>query len=233
MSYDCAGENDFTTQAECVPMKVFVACFVCSTVGFVAMGLSTGMFTASERPPADESTEEKKAETSKPKPARFPEDLAPAAKRRPVEKAAGFNTKSETNKFAFLNFKGEEHAWQAAAQGLNDDWLATTVEETAFVVLVGGQTKQQLEIQSYGGKAPPLRRFRWECEIYVIEAKTGKMVAQRTFVNSPRAIQPWEQWEITAIGRPVSERKVFDWLVRQAKTSFADRSTQPIVTVID
>jgi hypothetical protein len=165
--------------------------------------------------------------------AKFPEDLAPAARAQPVAGAADFAIANKPHKLAFLNPNGALHKWQENAVGPTEDWAATKVEETELVVVVTPQTKTMIE-RARLRNGPLVDRNRFELDASVIEAKTGKRLATRTFVNMPRPIARHESFEGTAFGSPVRYSTVFHWVAAQARYGFtAAANSQPLVTVVE
>jgi hypothetical protein len=181
---------------------------------------------------ADEKSEAK-VEAKKPTRAKFPEDLAPAARAQPVPAAADFAVANKPHKLAFLKPNGAPHKWQEDADGYSEEWAATSVEETELVIVVTSQTKTMIE-RVHFTNGPPVDRNRFELEASVIEAKTGKVLAHRQFVNMPRAIGRQELYELTALGSPVRYLTVFNWIASQARGGFSPTvNANPLITTVE
>lgn len=212
-------------------MKTFIGCMMAATAAFLFMGLQTGLFG-----PPRSSGESREVEAVAKKPttprAKFPEDLAPAARAQPVAVAAMFTPNSEKpHKMVFLKVNGAPHDWQKDAGDYHEEWIATNVEETELVVVVSGQTRSVIDRISFVN-GPPIERERWELEASVVEAKTGKVLATRRFVNLPREIRQMEAYETTSLGAPVKYLTVFNWVASQCRGGFsATPNLPPIVTV--
>ena len=157
---------------------------------------------------------EEKKEEKAPVKARFPKDLAPAARAEAVSRAAAFNANAKFHRMAILKTNGVLYQdWQ---DKLKEEWQAESVEETSLVIVVGPQKKKFVEIIHYPGGAPPINRYNFELEASVVEAKTGKVLANRLFINKARDIIRIETWDTTALGSPVEFRTVFQWAASEA-----------------
>jgi hypothetical protein len=157
--------------------------------------------------------------------ATFPDDLAPAAQAKAVAAARDFKPGPKPHRLVFLRVNGTVHPWQ---ETLRVNWKAETVSTTELVVVVGKQ--QQTDVSnastSVPMKVPTAARVQYDLEISVIEAKTGRILANRLFRNVPRPA--------TAIGRAVSVEQVFDWVSRMSQSGFpASHDPAPIVTQVD
>ncbi len=214
------------------PCEFYVEDFLMRTIGlfvgigglaFVLAGYQAGLFREAAAPGAlaEEKKEDKQEEKKLPK-ARFPQDLAPAARAEAVPRAAAFDTSAKIQHIAILRTDGKLYQdWQ---EKLKEEWQAESVEETALVIVVGRQNKKFVEIIHYPGGAPPISRYKYEVEASIIEAKTGKVLANRIFVNMPRQIVRIETWDTTALGSPVEFRTVFQWAVAEMRFGLSCRS---------
>ncbi len=221
-------------------MKSYLLCAAIGGAAFVFMGLQTGMFGnrgAMRDGDDEEPTEivESKPELQKKEtlPAtRFPEDLVSLARAQAVPHTADYKAGSGPHKMAFLKVNGTLHPWQESHLGYNEDWCAERVEEIALAVIVGTQRKTFIQRVTFA-QGPPVDRFKWELEASVVEAKTGRVLANRTFVNQPRGIRRLEDYGLTVIGQPVHYRVVFAWVSSQARLGFPEPSNlNPIVTTV-
>jgi hypothetical protein len=213
-------------------MKVVAACSAVCGLAFIAMGLQMGIFRGGHAVPSDEAetVAEEKQEPEKAGP-QFPEDLAPAAKARPVPQAAVFKPGPGPHKMAFLRIDGQLHPWH---ETIREDWQAEFVGSTELAVVIGNPRKVFVSHHTYPGGAPPITRWLFELEISVIEAKTGKILANRLFRNVPRPLMPVEAWETTAIGRAVSAQQVFNWVSKTCRYGFPEtHDPNPIITQAD
>jgi hypothetical protein len=214
-------------------MKTYMVCGTLCVVGFLAMGMQLGLFRPGAAnaiaDDADEGSEAKKPVAR----AKFPIDLAPAAKAQPVPPAASFTPSDKPHKIAILKTTGSLHEWQDSIAGYHVDWAAERVEETELVLVVGGHRKIQVSHHTYPNGAPPITRYQYHLEASLIEAKTGHVIAHRLFQNRPRQIRPVEAWELTAIGQPVSYQTVFRWASHIAKFGPPEQpDPTPIVTEV-
>jgi hypothetical protein len=211
-------------------MKAAVLCSVVAGLTFFGAAWQLGIF-------APAATPEKKVEAvvvkETPKRANFPEDLAPAARAKPVEQAKGFIASDKPCKLVFLRVNGTVmEKWQEQLEGRADDWMATTVENTELVVVLGTQKKSLVERVPYGN-APPVDRNRYELEVSVVDPKTGKVLGNRVFVNEPRRMNSVETWDLTAVGHAVTWRPVFNWITTHAPSGFRLAGGPPIVNIAD
>jgi len=211
-------------------MKAIVICAGIATMVFLAMGYQSGMFSYEEdsTPVEVASQEQPKPAAPALPPANSPEDLAPAARAQPVPQAAAYNPKSEYPKFVVLKTTGILHTtWQ---DKVPEDWAATTVEETQLILVTGPQKKTTLNTLYYPNGAPPVTRYRYQIEIAVVEAKSGKVLCNRMFINEPRDIRPQEAWELTGIGHVVPFETVFRWFTSQARGHFPYDPNPGVIT---
>jgi hypothetical protein len=204
-------------------------------LAFILAGYQAGLFRASvpsNSVAGDEPVAEVKKEPVKPLKARFPQDLAPAARAEAVSQAAPFDANAKVQRIAILRTDGKLYQdWQ---EKLKEEWQAESVEETSLVIVVGRQDKKFVEIIHYPGGAPPITRYKFEVEASIIEAKTGKVLANRQFVNMPRQIVRIETWDTTALGSPVDFRTVFQWAVAEMRSGFPPvPNATPIVNVVN
>jgi hypothetical protein len=163
--------------------------------------------------------------------AKFPEDLAPAARAQPVAAAAAFAIANKAHKLAFLHPNGVLHKWHKDAVDHSESWAATNVEETELVIVVTPQTKITID-RARLRNGSLVDRNRFDLDASVIEAKTGKLLATRIFVNMPPTIARNEQFEATAVGAPVRYGTVFNWVANQSRNGFnATVNSQPLVNV--
>lgn len=195
-------------------MKTVFLFFGCAVAAFIAMGYQLGVFD-----PVDEEAEAavKKAKQPAPVLSRFPEDLLPAARWQPAPQAAEFAPGPRPHPLAFFRIDGKLHDWQEL---LKPGWQAHSVEKTELVVVVGKDRETFLSIQHYPNGAPPVSRFKYELEIAVVAAKSGKLLARQSFTSLPREIRQVESWELTKLGQPVSFGTVFNWVAAKAQAGF-------------
>lgn len=198
-------------------MKIFAICGLVGAVVLFGMVQQLGLLDSSQHSPGEPAPEvivEKKP--SKPR-ATFPEDLVPGVQGQAVPVAAAFEPGEGPHTLAFLKSTGAIHPWQESVAKYHEDWCAETVEKTELLVIVGGNRKTILSHHKYPNGAPPITRYRYDLEVSIAEARTGKVIANREFQNIARGIRPRESWETTALGEPVSYRAVFRWVSRIAK----------------
>lgn len=210
-------------------MKPVVICLVAGALGFGLMGFQTGLFqeqlpasglTGSPTPAKGTSTKGSSTAVPNKNPlgqkAKFPADLAPAVRQQPVPQAAERNPKNKTNKMVILKSTGAVHAWDEL---IREDWKAETVEETEIVLVVQPQKKTFVNRIDYPG-APPIDRYQFDLEVYVVEAKTGTVLAVKHFRQQPRQIRRVEEHDLTIIGAPIPYRTVFAWIAQQARAGW-------------
>lgn len=191
-------------------MKTAGLCVVCAMGAFVVMHLQLSGQMGSDDPAADA----KKAEPA----AKFPDDLTPALRSEPVKQAAPFRPSSEAHPMVVLARSGKLHPWHEQQR---PEWMAESVETTELVVVVGQQRKTLLQVQSYANGAPPIRRYRYDLDAWLVEAKTGKEIARKRFTTVARPIRPRELWELTELGDPVEWAPVGQW-AREEATAHAE-----------
>lgn len=200
-------------------MKPYLICAFFCTIGFFAMGMQLGLFGNQQTETFEEEPEvvEEEKKPLLPKRAKFPDELAPAARTQPVPIAAEFKVSNQPHKIVFMKPNGALHKWHEDHAGYHEDWYTERVEEAELVVVVGNSSKFQIEVIHYGGGAPSITRYRYQLDASLIEAKTGNVLTYRSFHNIPRHARPREAWELTAIGSPVSYHTVFRWAADIAK----------------
>lgn len=221
-------------------MKSYCVCALLCMFGFFAMGMQLGWFRPVSEPEIEEEAEgeefvEEGSEDQPPKAprARFPIDLAPAAKAQPAPEAAVFEPGDRPHKLVLMRANGSLHEWHDQVEGYYPDWVAYTVEETELVVVIGGYRKIKLSYHTYPNGAPPVTRYQYNLEASVIEAKTGRVLAYRQFQNIPRPLRQREDWALTIIGAPVTFRDVFRWASGIAKWGQpAVLETAPIIKIV-
>jgi hypothetical protein len=214
-------------------MKLFFGISAAAAAAFFFMALQTGVFGPRRFHDDEDGVEVKEAKVKKAPVtrAKFPEDLAPAARAKPVPAAAEYKFGNPPHKFAVLKVNGALHPWHTVAVDDQEDWTATNVEETELVLVLSNQTKTIIEHVTFAN-GPPVDREKWELEASIVEVKTGKVLANRRFINLPRAIQAREAYELTMLGAPVHFHTVFNWATRQAKNGFVPNpNAEPITTV--
>ena len=214
------------------PMKAVVLCAAIGGVAFCLTAYQAGLFQDIPQAPEEETASAEVQVVKKSARATFPKDLAPAARAEPVAQAAAFNVHAAVQRVAI--FKTNGLLYQEWQDKLNEDWQAESVEDTSLVLVLGPQRKIFVEIIPYPNGAPPISRYKFELEASVVEAKTGRVLANRLFINMPRNIQQIETWNTTALGSPVEFRTVFHWLVAGARAGFPRVENQaPIVNVVN
>lgn len=199
-------------------MKPYLICAFFCTIGFFAMGMQLGLFGNQQAETYDDEpdvVEEEKP--APPKRAKFPDELAPAARTHPVPIAANFVVSNEPHKIVFMRPNGALHPWHEDHVAYHEDWYTERVEEAELIVVVGNASKHQVEVVHYANNAPSITRYRYQLDASIIEAKTGNVLTYRSFHNIPRPARPREAWELTAIGAPVSYHTVFRWAADIAK----------------
>ena len=203
---------------------------ICALIGggvFFAALMQLGGFNGAGRNAT--STDQSKS-APKPPRAKFPEELMPAVKAHPVEKAADYKRSLEPHKMAFLTVNGELHTWH---NDIPEAWQADTVEDTEIVVVVGKERGYRVQTVHYRN-GPPIERWLYEAEVSVVEAKTGYVLDNRMFRNEPRPCRDHEVYNITVIGRELHWGPVFRWISERTKIGFpSDGDPQPVVTIID
>jgi hypothetical protein len=199
-------------------------------LGFIAMlsfALASGVITI--RPHSSDPGRTGLEDAAKPR-AKFPQDLAPAARAQAVPEAAVFTPSNKYYPMVILKPSGQLHAWQ---EKLGDEWQAESVETTQLALVVGADKKRLLSRTDYPNGAPPVERWQFELEVSVVEPKTGKVVANRMFHNVPRGIKQIEGWELTMIAQPVQFRTVFNWAVSEARVGFPKLTEpRPLITIV-
>ncbi|MCS7045761.1 MAG: hypothetical protein NZO58_05350 [Gemmataceae bacterium] len=213
-------------------MKAFLICSILGGLGFVAMGLHQGLFGSSRTLSKLFGTHE---EVKAPEPARakFPQALAPAAHGKPVPEAAPYEIADRPHKLVFLKTNGREHPWQEEHANHNGDWCTTKVEEVELIVVVGPSRELLVEQKVYHN-APPVDRYQYDLEAWLVEAKTGAVLARRKFQNRPRLARSREDFATTRIGAPVSYHTVFRWAAEIARHGAPNPPPlEPIVTIVD
>lgn len=196
-------------------MKTAAVCVACAVGAFVVMHLHL----SGQLGGGDEAAEPKAEKQAPLPPTRFPHDLAPATRGEPVPRAAAFSRKYDTHPTAVLTLSGRLHDWHVR---LPPDWQADAVENTELVLLVAPAKKTWLQTVTYSNGAPPVRRYQYDVDVWLVEARTGREIKRHRFTTVARPIQRVEQWELTELGDAVECATVFDWLREQVAT-YADQ----------
>ncbi|MFO0970174.1 MAG: hypothetical protein U0793_31875 [Gemmataceae bacterium] len=215
-------------------MKPYLIATLVGGAAFVFMSYQLDWLGSptNEDEPQAEAVEPKKEAPKPGKKLKFPDDLAPAARARAVPEAASFSPDAKIYPLVFMKANGRLfEKWQ---EKLNENWAAESVEQTMLVVVLGPHKKSFVDRTTYPNGAPPIERYRWELEVSVVEARTGKVLTNRNFVNMPRPIKKLESWELTAIGAPVDFRTVYSWVVSNARAGFPEvTSPHPVTNVVE
>jgi hypothetical protein len=192
-------------------MKTAALCVACALGAFVVMHLQLSSQGGSE--------DEARSAAKQPQ-APFPDTLRPATRYEPVPQAAAFKASDDAHPIAILDRVGRLHDWH---NRLPLDWIADSVETTELVLIIGPQRKTCIQVQEYPNQpgAPPIRRYRCELDVWLIEAKTGKEIARNRFTTMPRPIAHQEIWDLTEISTPIECATVLDW-VRERVGSYAE-----------
>ncbi len=205
-------------------MKTFLICSGVGIVAFLSMGMLLGIVPATvfETPEVGDTASYQPRK--KPVEPKFPDALVPAAQAVPVPEASEFIPANESHGMVVVRPDGVLHDWN---EQVNNDWAATSVAKTELVVVVGVQKKSISSVHHYPNGAPSVTRYRHDLEASVVEAKTGKVLANRVFTNLPRPLAGVERWETTSIGRVVSHRTVLAWVMKHAQKGFPDPPVHP------
>jgi hypothetical protein len=197
-------------------MRTAAICVVCAILAFVIMqvAMHTSLFSVAGEAD-DKVTTEKKA----PEPdAVFPEDLAPLARGKAVPRA-GTWMKRDTARCAVLaQWTGQLHRWN---DSLDPSWKSGAVEETELVIVVSKQTKTLLEVVPYQ-QGPPVRRYRYDMNAWLVEAKSGQTLTARHFTSIAPTARRYADFALTELGEPVDWPQVEQWVqdeVAQLKTA--------------
>jgi hypothetical protein len=189
-------------------MKTVVIAIVCCVGAFVGLQLHLGFDGGSDG-------SQKPKQTSA---AAFPKTLARAVKGEAVPEAAAFRPAAEIHPAVVLDQTGKLHEWH---DRLQQEWQADTVETTELVLVLGDQ-KQTFLGKTHYVNAPGIRRYRYDLKAWLIEAKTGRTLASRTFTSEARATEAGERYATTELGDPVAWGPVGQWL-RDATAAYAEQ----------
>jgi hypothetical protein len=209
-------------------MKAFAICAAVSGLVFFAAFMQLGGLNIGSGKGSG-SSETAKNEKKAPPRAKFPQELAPAAQAKPVEKAAEFKPGPDPHKLVFMTPTGELHPWQ---EDIPEAWQADTVEETELVIVVGSESKIFVDRTTYPGGEPPINRFIFEVEVSVVEAKTGKILDNRMFRHLPDRVNGIEEYATTVIGRSVHWALVYRWVSARTHTGFPHEANPLPVEVV-
>ena len=206
-------------------MKTALLCATAGGLAFVLAAWQLGLRVPGPKPRefSGQPEQEKPDQQKKPEPIRasFPADLIPAAQCRSGAPGRRFKAEAHTHKMAVLKTTGALHPWQ---DHLKEEWQAERVEETELVLVVGEQKKTFIDLIHFQ-EGPPVARYKHAVEVSMVEAKTGKVLANRVIVNMPRAIYDTEAWALTALGRPVPWSPVFHWAVSRIRPASPTKPT--------
>jgi hypothetical protein len=186
-------------------MKTAAVCVVCALGAFFAMYLSlSGQFGDPDNLSGDKDEVKKIVP-----PAKFPSALAAATRGQSVPQAAAFLKTAETHGVVVMTRKGLLHEWH---ERLQPDWQADSVETTELVLVVGTQRQTQLQVVTYANGAPPITRYRYDLDVWLVEARTGQTIKSNHFTTIARQVRPRELWELTELGEEVSWATVATWM---------------------
>jgi hypothetical protein len=125
-----------------------------------------------------------------------------------VHAAAPFKKGNEPHPAVSLQPNGTLHQW---TERLQSGWQAESVEEAELVVVLPNQKKTLLQVAPFSNGVAK-RRFKFDLDVRVLEAKTGKLVAFRHFENVARPFMHMEAGGLTELGDPVQFRDVYRWV---------------------
>jgi hypothetical protein len=185
-------------------MKTLALCAICGGLAFVAVqyhmtGHLLGVYGSEPPPPPPPP----------PPKLKFPEDLAVLCRGTPVPQAAAFNPNNDTHPTILFKPNGTVHGWH---ERLQPGWQAESVEETELVVIIPPPTRTLLQTVNYANGAPSIRRYQYDLDVRVLEARTGRALGHKHFQTVARPVRPVETWALTELGDPVAWRDVFHWL---------------------
>lgn len=197
-------------------MKSTIAAIVCGIVAFGAMhvfmrGGNVNLQSAGILTPGG------LAQQKEPSVAKFPEELEPIVRGQAIEKANAWKWDTERAPMVAVLLKdtGSLHSWHAK---LPVEMRSESVEDTEMILVVGSQRRSLVEIIKYKQRgAPPIRRYRYQVNVWLVEAKTGKIIGFKDFESEPRPVNPTEYWDTTVIGTPVEHREVFQWFTAEVQ----------------
>jgi len=185
-------------------MKTFALCAICGGLAFGVVqyqmtGYVLGIHWGEVAPPPP------------PPPAKvkFPDALAVVCRGTGVPQAAAFNKAAETHPAVVLKPNGALHQWQ---ERLQPGWQAESVEETELVIILPPQVRTLLQTATYANGAPSIRRYQYDLDARVLEARTGKLLGHKRFQTVARPLRPVETWALTELGDPVPWRDVSHWV---------------------
>jgi hypothetical protein len=110
----------------------------------------------------------------------FPDDMAAAAKGEAVPAAAAWKRVPDSAKVAALSVKGTLHDWH---DKLQPEWQSESVEETELVMVLGDQQRMHVETQTFADGRLPIHHYRYHLSVWLLEAKTGTLLAKRQFFS--------------------------------------------------
>jgi hypothetical protein len=142
---------------------------------------------------------------------RFPEALTVVSRGVGVPESAAFAKSTEPHPAVVLKPNGTLHKWN---ERLQQGWQAEAVEETQLVIVLTPQQRTLLQTVTYPNGAPPVKRFQYDMDARVYEARTGKLLGYKHFQTVARPVRPQEIWQLTELGDPVAWHDVNQWIRR-------------------
>jgi hypothetical protein len=151
--------------------------------------------------------------------AKYPDDLFPAARGKPIPQAADYRKTASFHPTVVLTQRGTIHEWN---ERLPHDWVSDSVENTELVLVLADQQKEILEVITYPpvGKLipPPVRRYKHTLDAWLMFAKKGEDMSRKRFVSIARSVRPREHWDLTELGDPVTFGEVIAWMKETTAT---------------
>ncbi len=141
------------------------------------------------------------------------ERLAAVTRGKGVRQAAAYHKTDRIHPAWCLAADGSVHAFN---EEMPAEWRAGSVEETELVIVIGPEGRTFLShtrfVDDAGRPAPGITRVRTHLMVGIVEAKTGKRVAQQHFFQDPRLLNAHEPGGFTELAEPVPFATVARWL---------------------
>ncbi len=130
-----------------------------------------------------------------------------------LARAAAYTRGPGVHPAVFMQIDGKPHWWVGVAPPA---WRPAAVETTELVVVIGPEGRSVLSRHEFIGDdkkpAPSITRYRVTLPVRVVEARTGKLVAQQVFETTPRPVNAREPYNLTELSVPVEWSTVEAWL---------------------
>lgn len=142
-----------------------------------------------------------------------------------VAEAATYDSqKKDIHPIVVLSTNGEPHEWSIQ---LPDDWFPNNVNEAQLVACVGDQIDIKVQTCNYGNfgiKSSTITRYQIERSFQIREAKTGKILIEKTYTGT---MPPTCPKETQNGGRLDGSQLDYEWFSKYVFSYLVQGTTSP------